>query len=273
MLLVVLAAVEGVVEPLVGGLALGVGERLLRLQRIIDQDDVGPQSGQHAAIGGGEPAAMGGGQELLHGLAMRSQAGREDPPIPRAHHDAAAIAGELVREVPGIADAEDLRRRVVSQIPGRKGDRSQQRFEMARRQVDDQPPDLALADGGQLRRDHLEMPVHQERRLRVELAETALSEITEIRAQDRMIFGGRKVVHRGLFFLAPEPRPDPLDDQLVGLGESRWICRPGIGTRFNLAEHRQQDLNGFQIGFGRPIDQLGDVAEMGHRPRTLCSLC
>jgi hypothetical protein len=30
-------------------LSLRVGERLLRLQRIIDQDDVGTASGEHAA--------------------------------------------------------------------------------------------------------------------------------------------------------------------------------------------------------------------------------
>ena len=56
----------------------------------------------------------------------------------------AAIAGELVGEILGIADAEDLRRRIVPETPGRKGDRGQQGFQMARRQVDDQPPDLAL---------------------------------------------------------------------------------------------------------------------------------
>jgi hypothetical protein len=80
-LLVILAAVEGVVEPVVGGLALGVGERLLGLQRIVDQDDAGTPSGEHAAIGGGEPAAMGGGDELLYGLAVRSQTGPKDLPI------------------------------------------------------------------------------------------------------------------------------------------------------------------------------------------------
>ena len=46
MALVVEPAVEGVVVPLVGGFPLRVGERFLRLQRIIDQDDVGAASGQ-----------------------------------------------------------------------------------------------------------------------------------------------------------------------------------------------------------------------------------
>ena len=171
--LVVEPAVEGVVVPLVGGLPLRVGERLLRLQRIIDQDDVGAASGQHAAGGGGEPVALAGGDELLHRLAVRRQAGRKDLPIPRAHHDAAAIAGELVGEILGIADAQDLRRRVVPETPGREGDRGHQGFEMARWQVDDQPPDLALAHRGQLGGDDLEMPVHRQLGLRVEVVEAA----------------------------------------------------------------------------------------------------
>src|SRR5205823_1343191 len=38
-----------------------------------------------------------------------------------------------------IADAEDLRRGIMPEAPGREGDRGQQRLQVARRQVDDQP--------------------------------------------------------------------------------------------------------------------------------------
>jgi hypothetical protein len=79
------------------------------------------------------------GDELLHRLPVRRQAGRKDPLVPRADHDAPAIAGELVGEILAVADAEDLGRRVVAEMPRRKGDRGQQGFEMPRRQVDDQP--------------------------------------------------------------------------------------------------------------------------------------
>jgi hypothetical protein len=68
--LVVEPAVQGMIEPLIGGLPLRFGERLLRLQRIIDQDDVGAASGQHAAGRGGEPVALAGGVEFLHRLAV-----------------------------------------------------------------------------------------------------------------------------------------------------------------------------------------------------------
>ena len=123
--LVVEPTVESVAEPLVCGLPLGVGQRFLRLQRVVDQDDVGAASGEHAAIAGGEPIPLAGGQKLLHGLTVRSQAGRKDPPIPPAHHDAAAISSELVRERFSIAHAEDLRRGIMPQTPGRKRDRGQ----------------------------------------------------------------------------------------------------------------------------------------------------
>src|SRR5438270_8517336 len=119
--LVIEPAVEGVVVPLVGGLPLRLGERLLRLQRIIDQNDVGAASGQHAAGGGGEPISLPGGDELLHGLAVWGEAGRQDLPIPWAHHDAAAVAGELVGEVLGVADAQDLGRGVMPETPGSTG--------------------------------------------------------------------------------------------------------------------------------------------------------
>ena len=197
--LVVEPAVEGVVEPLVGGLPLRLGERLLRLQRIVDQDDVGAASGQHAAGRGGEPIALAGGDEFLHGLAVRRQAGRKDPPIPRAHHDAAAIAGELVGEFLGIADAEDLGRGVEAETPGRKGDRGHQGFEMARRQVDDQPPDLAFPHRGQLGGDDFEVPVRRQAGLRVEVLEAAPGEGRQVVPQQELVLRLGQDFHRSGF--------------------------------------------------------------------------
>jgi hypothetical protein len=70
---------------------------------------------------------------------LRRQAGREEPLVPVAGDDAAAVARQFVGEVLGIADAQDLGARVVPETPGRKRDRGQQRLQMARRQADDQP--------------------------------------------------------------------------------------------------------------------------------------
>ena len=123
--------------------------------------------------------AMNGHLEVIAAklAAVCRQAGRKDLAIPRPDHDAAAIAGKLVGEILGIADTEDLHRRVEPETPGRKGDRGHQRFEVTRWQIDDQPLDLALTHLSQLGGNDLEMPVWRKRHLRVELGKTALSEI------------------------------------------------------------------------------------------------
>jgi hypothetical protein len=71
LLLVVEAAVEGVVEPLVGGAAMGRRERLLGLQRVVDDDDVGPPPGQHPADRGGDARTLLRRLELGDRLALR----------------------------------------------------------------------------------------------------------------------------------------------------------------------------------------------------------
>ena len=124
--LVVEAAVEGVVEPVVRRLALGLRQRLLGLQRVVDDDEVGAAPGQHAADRGGEPAALRGRVEFGHCGALRRQARREDPLVPGAGEDLPAIARQFVGEILRIADAEDLRRRVVPETPRRKRDRGEQ---------------------------------------------------------------------------------------------------------------------------------------------------
>jgi len=73
--LVVEPAVKRVDEPLVAGLPQRLGERLLRLQGIIDEGDVGTASGQDPAGGSGEAVPLAGGDELLHGTPVGRQAG------------------------------------------------------------------------------------------------------------------------------------------------------------------------------------------------------
>ena len=155
-LLVVLPAIEGVIVPIVGGSSLRFGERLFGFERVIDNDDIGAAPGQRATVRAGDPVPLAGGDELLHGLAVWRQAGWKNAPIPLAHHDAAAIAGELVGEVLGIADAEELGRGIMPEIPRRKRDRGQQGFEGAGRQINDEPADLALAHCYELGGDDLD---------------------------------------------------------------------------------------------------------------------
>jgi hypothetical protein len=196
--LVVQPAVEGVVEPLVRRPTLGLRQGLLGLQRIVDDDDVGTPSGQHPADRGGEPAALRGRLELRHGLPLGGKPGREGTLVPVAHNDTPAIARELVGEILRVTDAEDLRAGLAPEAPGRKRDRAQQRFQVARRHIDDQPPGLALVHRGQLCGHHLDVPVHRERYERVELAEAALREGSEIEPQLGVLLalGQRAAVHR-----------------------------------------------------------------------------
>ena len=76
---------------------------------------------------------------------------------------------------------------------------------MAGRQVDDQPPDLARTHCSELGGDHFEVPVGQEPCLWVELGETALGEITEIRAQQELL-SRRCQTNLSESLPAPEPR-------------------------------------------------------------------
>ena len=127
------------VEPVVGRLPLGLRQRLLGLQRVVDDDDVRTPPGQHATNRGREPAALCGRLELGCGLPLRREPGGEELPVPAAGDNVPAVARQFVGEVLGIADAEDLGARPVPQAPGRKGDRGQARLQVTRRQVDDQP--------------------------------------------------------------------------------------------------------------------------------------
>jgi hypothetical protein len=159
--LVVEAAVEGVVVPLVGRLALRLRQRLLGLQRIIDDDDIGTTPGQHTADRGGDAAALLGRLELGYGLTLRRQPCREEPLVPVAGDDPPAVARQFIGEVLRVTDANDLPARVVPETPGRKGDRGQVRLQMARRDADQQPADPAGAHRRQFPGHDLDMPVHR----------------------------------------------------------------------------------------------------------------
>jgi hypothetical protein len=91
-----------------------------------------------------------------------------------------AVARQLVGEVLRVTGANDLPAGLVPETPGRKGDRGKERLQVARRRVDDQPPDMAIADRFQFRGDDLVMPAQRELGPRVEFAETVLHEAGKI---------------------------------------------------------------------------------------------
>ena len=103
--LVVEAAVEGVVEPFVRRLALGLRQGLLGLQRVVDDDQVGATPGQDSADRGGDARALRGRLELGYRLMAGCEADREETLVPVAGEEAAAIARQFVGEILRIADA------------------------------------------------------------------------------------------------------------------------------------------------------------------------
>ena len=64
-LLVVESAHDGVVQPVVGALAQSVGDGLVRLEWIVDQDDVAAQAGEHATHRGGKAPSSGQGTQVI----------------------------------------------------------------------------------------------------------------------------------------------------------------------------------------------------------------
>jgi len=82
---------------------------------------------------------------------------------------------------------------------------------VARRQVDDEPPDLAVAQCHELRGDDFDVPAHRKAGPRVQVAETALRKADEIAPQQPAVLGdGQPFLgwgfHHGHFILSPAGR-------------------------------------------------------------------
>lgn len=65
----------------------------------------------------------------------------------------------LFREILPVGSTNDLGFWNVSEQKGRKGHAGTMGFEGARRQIDDQPPDLSLKTGFEFRGHHLDMRI------------------------------------------------------------------------------------------------------------------
>ncbi len=201
--LVVQARIERSVEPLVDGGAAALGHRVDGLQRIVDDDEIGAAPGQDAADRGRQPKPARRRDEFSQGRAVRDETRREQRAIPGRRHDCAAVARELVGKLLAVGDVDDRGVRIVAEQPGRQRDRGGERFQMARRNGDDQPLCAAVANRLQLGRHHLDVRGRLKRRRGVQLHETAHHEDVEIRSQRGAKFphrhsGGRAVHGRSV---------------------------------------------------------------------------
>src|SRR5271167_2804976 len=76
--------------------------------------------------------------------------------------------------------------------------RSDQGFQMPRRQVDDQSADLSFAYGAQLGGADFEVPVHRQVGLWVEILEAASGESCEVVPQQKLVLGSGQIFqHHG----------------------------------------------------------------------------
>ncbi len=183
-------------------------------KRVVDDDEVGAAPGQDAADTGGEPTALRRRVEFRHRLPRGREPRRKDAAVPGAGDDAPAIARQFVGELLGIRGAQDLQARRVPEAPGRKGDRGQQRLQMPRRQVDDQPADPAVAHRRELRCDQLDMPAECQFGLRIELAKEACAKLAKSTRSKAAISSAATLCGCGISiafckWIAPHPGPLP----------------------------------------------------------------
>jgi hypothetical protein len=93
---VVQAGIERSVEPFVGGDAAALRHRVAGFQGIVDDDEIGAASGQHAADRGRQPKTARRRDEFLQCRTVRGQPRGEQGSIPRRHHYRPAVAGEFI---------------------------------------------------------------------------------------------------------------------------------------------------------------------------------
>src|SRR5258706_16353437 len=98
---------------------------------------------------------MAGGDEIhLSVLATNDFGSRKNLPIPIRSHHPATISRVLACEIRRVASTDNAHRRITTEHPGRKGDRSANRLEITRRQGNQKAFNLSSET-------LLEMPSHR----------------------------------------------------------------------------------------------------------------
>jgi hypothetical protein len=153
---VVEPAEKGVVEPGVGRLPAGLGQGVVRLLRVVQNDDVGAPAGEDAANRRRKAPAPALGLEVVHGLAPTKHIAKEGA-VEGASHQPPAGRRQVVGQILSIAGADHLFGGLVAKEPRDEGDRHAMRLQMARRQIDNEALDLAAPHRLQLRGHDLDM--------------------------------------------------------------------------------------------------------------------
>ena len=150
---------EGPAVGLVGGVAQRRREHLIGLLRVVDDQQVGPDAGCHAVHRRRPADAAARGLHGVDGLTARGQAGLEDALIEGAVHHLAGVFGEGLRQLLTVAHRHHLGGRIVAEEEGRQRRRDADRLQVARRQGDDEPADLALGHRVKPRTDEVQVGI------------------------------------------------------------------------------------------------------------------
>ena len=121
-LLVIEARDQGAAIPIDHPFAGRLRHRLFGLERIVDDDEVGPAPGERAADRGGVAAAARRGDEFGAAIPCRPH-GREQRPIPRRIDDHAELAMQFGGKLVGIAHDDDAAGGIVTEQPRHIGNR------------------------------------------------------------------------------------------------------------------------------------------------------
>src|ERR1700722_12668069 len=176
---------QRVLEPFIRAIALDVRIGVIRLQGVINDDEVAAAAGQSAADRSGQTKAAGGQFNLALRILLPDPHAGKEISIPAGFRDRTEVVGMFLGQIAGIGNADDAPRRVVSQDEGRKGDRRRYRLQRSRRHVDDQPRGLAATKPLERTADRFEMPTWHEGLARREGGERLLDKSVEMLAQER----------------------------------------------------------------------------------------
>ena len=128
---------------------------------------------------------------------------------------------------------------------------------MARRQIDDQPPDLSFPHRRQLGGNDSEMPVHRQTGLRIEVVEAAHRESREVMAKQDLVLGWGQVF---------EHHFSPFEKRILSCSitfssaslKAEVSGEAGSGLALDVSHQVEQDLDRAPIRCSRAVDELSD---------------
>jgi hypothetical protein len=183
---VVEARSDHAVIGLLHALALGSRARVMSRKRIVDDDDVEAPPGHPGIERGGVATAAPTGFEVHRAGPVRAEPRLgEDVGIPIRGDETQRPEGEVTRETLAVRDNRDAKPWIPAQEPGREHDGGQDRFQVTRRQVDDETAiafgrDVVQSFGQELDIIDDEQPI-----TRIDVAKGALEKGEKIRTERR----------------------------------------------------------------------------------------